>query len=187
MQNFIQGFSEWSRIVESTEPDDLKSKVEQLRHLAEIGMIEDYELKDFIRKQRSSNAVELIPEVQDIKNSPEYAELQSHGLELVSSRAQLFHGTFLFGFPEYSPRDGYAIGLFPGNKYIRRMKPKGIKLGVWKRELGSMDFRIKELRDIPNDQFYRVAMRWILDHIDLEDPKFGMKRKTHKGYFNQFN
>ena len=187
MKNFIQDFGEWSRIVESTEPDDLKSKVEQLRHLASVGMIEDYEIKDFIRKQRSANAVELIPEVQDIMNSPEYAELQSHGLELVSSKAQLFHGTIIFGFPGYSPRDGYAIGLFPGNKYIRRMTPKGIKLGIQYRELGSMNIKIKELSDIPDNRFYQVAMRWILDHIDLEDPKFGMKRKTRKGYFDQFN
>ena len=94
-------------------------------------------------------------------------------------------GNVLFSFPGYRPHDKYAIGIYPGIKKIRRMTPKGIALGVWGRRIGSMDFLIKNLSFVPDDQFYRVAMRWILDHIDFEDPQFSVKRNTRKGYFDQ--
>jgi hypothetical protein len=188
VKNFVAGFGTWSRLFENESEEDVNQKIEDLRQLAELGMIDQHEITAFLRKRGVPTIIEHVPEIQEIVNSPEYQELQERGLELVSSKTQLLRGNVILGFPGYRPHDGYAIGLFPGNKYIRRMTPKGIWTGVRGRTpygYGSMDFRIKELRDIPEEQFYRVAMRWILDHIDLEDPEFSVKRKTRKGYFDQ--
>jgi hypothetical protein len=151
-------------------------------------MIDQQEIRDFLKKKGPSAMIKHLPEIAAITQLPEYGELQEKGLELVSSRTQLLNGSIIFAYPGYRRHNGYAIGLFPGPKLIRRMTPKGIWTGVRGRTpygYGSMDFRIKELRDIPEEQFYRVAMRWILDHIDLEDPEFSVKRKTRKGYFDQ--
>ena len=185
MKNFITGFGQWSRIFENESEDDVNQKIEDLRQLVDLGMIDQHEITAFLRKRGASTIIQNVPEIQEIVSSPEYAELQSYGLELVSSKTQLLNGSILFSFPGYRPRDKYAIGLFPGPRVIRRVTPKGIDLGIRNRSEGSMDFRIKDLHNIQPDRFYRVAMRWILDHIDLEDPKFGMKRKTRKGYFDQ--
>jgi len=184
VKNFIARFGQWSKVFENESEDDVNQRIEDLRQLVDLGMIDQPEITTFLRKRGVPTIIQNVPEIQEIVNSPEYAELQSHGLELVSSKTQLLNGSILFSFPGYRPHDKYAIGLFPGPKMIRRMMPKGIELDLWRRRVGSMDFRIKDLHNIPDDRFYRVAMRWILDHIDLEDPKFGMKRKTRKGYFD---
>jgi hypothetical protein len=188
VKNFVAGFGKWSTVFENESEEDINQKIEDLRHLAELGMIDAQEVTAFLRKRGVPTIIENVPEIQEIVTSPEYQELQDHGLELVSSKTQLFNGSILFGFPGYRPHDGYGIGLFPGPQVIRRMTPKGIWTGVRGRTpygIGSMDIRIKDFRDIPSDQFYRVAMRWILDHIDLDDPHFSVKRKTRKGYFDQ--
>ena len=185
MKNFVAGFRKWSRLFENESEENVNQKIEDLRQLAELGMIDKQEITSFLRKRGVPTIIEHVPEIQEIVNSPEYQELQERGLELVSSKTQLFNGSILFGFPGYRPRDKYAIGLFPGPKVIRRMTPKGIDLGIRNRSVGSMDIRIKDLRAIPEDQFYRVAMRWILDHIDFDDPRFSVKRNTRKGYFDQ--
>ena len=185
MKNFVAGFGQWSRVFENESEENIDQKIEDLRQLIDLGMIDQQEITAFLRKRGVPAIIENVPEIQEIMDSPEYRELQSHGLELVSSKTQLLNGSILFGFPGYRPYDGYAIGLYPGPKLIRRMTPKGIDLGIRFRRKGSMDFRIKDLRNIPEDSFYRVAMRWILDHIDLEDPQFSVKRNTRKGYFDQ--
>jgi hypothetical protein len=185
VKNFVAGFGRWSRVFENESEEDINQKIEDLRQLVNLGMIDKQEITAFLRKRGVPAIIENVPEIQEIVNSPEYRELQEHGLELVSSKTQLLNGSILFGFPGYRPYDGYAIGLFPGPKLIRRMTPKGIDLGIWRRGIGSMDFRIKDLSNISDDRFYQVAMRWILDHIDLSDPGFSVKRKTRKGYFDQ--
>jgi hypothetical protein len=185
VKNFIAGFGKWSKLFENESEEDINQKIEDLRQLVDLGMIDQAEITAFLRKRGVPTIIEHFQWIQEIVNSPEYAELQSHGLELVSSKTQLLNGSILFGFPGYRPYDGYAIGIYPGVKKIRRMTPKGIELGIWSRRIGSMDFMIKNLGFVPDDQFYRVAMRWILDHIDLEDPEFRVKRKTRKGYFDQ--
>ena len=187
MKNFVAGFEQWSRIFENESEEDINQKISDLRQLVDLGMIDKQEITAFLRKRGVPSIIENVPEIQEIVESPEYRELQSHGLELVSSKIQLLRGNILFGFPGYRPHDGYAIGLFPGPHLIRRMMPKGIPMGVRGRTpygIGSMDFRIKELTNIPADQFYRVAMQWVLDHIDLSNPKFPVKKKTSREYFN---
>lgn len=188
MKNFVTGFSKWSKVFENESEEDINQKIEDLRHLAELGMIDPSEITSFLRKRGVPTIIQNVPEIQEIVNSPEYHELQEQGLGIVSSRTQLMRGNIILGFPGYRPHDGYAIGIYPDIKNIRRMTPKGIWTGVRGRTpygIGSMDVMIKKLNFIPDDQFYRVAMRWILDHIDLEDPQFSVKRKTRKGYFDQ--
>lgn len=185
MKNFIAGFGKWSNLFENESEEDINQKIEDLRQLADLGMIDQTEITAFLRKRGVPTIIKNVPWIQEIVNSPEYRELQEHGLEIVSSRTQILRGNIIIGFPGYRPYDGYAIGIYPDVKKIRRMTPKGIDLGLWMRRIGSMDFLIKKLDFVPDDQFYRVAMRWILDHIDLEDPEFSVKRKTRKGYFDQ--
>ena len=188
MKNFVAGFGKWSRLFESESEEDVNQKIEDLRQLADLGMIDKQEITEFLRKRGVPSIIENVPEIQEIVNSPEYQELQELGLRIVSSKTQLLRGNILLGFPRYKPYDGYAIGIYKGVKKIRRMTPKGIWTGVRGRQpfgYGSMDIQIKDLGFVQDDQFYRVAMQWILDHIDLDDPRFSVKRKTRKGYFDQ--
>jgi hypothetical protein len=185
MKKYVTQFREWSRIVES-EPDDVEQQIADLRQLADLGMIDPLELKAALRKKGASAIIEYMPEYKEILNSPEYRELQERGLELVSSKTQLLNGSILFSRPGFRPKDGYAIGLFPGPMLIRRITPKGIQMGIYGRRYGSMDVIIKKLNFIPPQKFYRVAMRWILDHIDFDDPHFSVKQYTRKDYFDQF-
>ena len=184
MKNFIHTYRKWSSIYESEEYD-AQEQIDDLKNLVRLGLIDESELLALLRKKGRSEIIENYPAIQEILNSPEYRELQEKGLTLVSSKTQLLNGSILFGRPGYRPKDRYAIGIFPGPMLIRRIMPKGIPLGVWGRRLGSMDFPIKELNFIPQHKFYGVAMRWILDHIDLENPQFPVKTKTRKGYFDK--
>jgi hypothetical protein len=184
VKNFVAGFGQWSRVFENRSDEDISQKIEDLRNLADLGMIDQQEITDFLRQEGAPALIKYSPEIQAIVNTPEYSELQSHGLELVSSRTQLLNGSIIFGFPGYRRHNGYAIGLFPFPKLIRRMTPKGIPLGVKNRRVGSLDFEIKRLGFVASNQFYQVAMRWILDHIDLSNPKFPVKQNTRKGYFD---
>lgn len=187
MKNFVAGFGKWSKLFENESEEEINQKIEDLRQLVDLGMIDQAEITAFLRKRGVPSIIENVPEIQEIVNSPEYQELQANGLELVSSKTQLLRGNIILGFPGYRPYDGYAIGIYQGVKKIRRMTPKGIPMGVRGRipyGIGSMDIQIKDLGFVPDDKFYRVSMRWILDHIDLEDPEFRVKRKTRKGYFD---
>ena len=147
MKNFVAGFGQWSRIFENESEEDVNQKIEDLRQLADLGMIDKQEITEFLRKRGVPSIIEHVPEIQEIVNSPEYQELQAHGLRIVSSRTQLLRGNVILGFAGYRPHDKYAIGIYPGIKKIRRMTPKGIWTGVRGRTpfgYGSMDFQIKE-------------------------------------------
>ncbi len=185
MKNFVAGFKEWSRVFENESEEEITQKIEDLRQLADLGMVDQQEIRDFLKGKGSAALIKHDPEITAITQLPEYRELQEKGLDIVSSRTQLLNGSIIFAYPGYRRHDGYAIGLFPGIRLIRRMMPKGIPMGIRSRRYGSMDFEIKKLRFVPGDQFYRVAMRWILDHIDFDDPQFSVKRNTRKGYFDQ--
>lgn len=184
MQKFVPNFKEWQRLFENESTDDLDTRLEDMRRLADLGMIDKRELRNFLKREGAPALIKYDPALTEITRLPEYRELQERGLDIVSSRTQLMNGSIIFGRPGYRPYDGYAIGLFPDIQKIRRMKPKGIPLGVRARKYGSMDFTIKDLSVDP-ENFYRVAMRWVLDHIDLDDPFFPVKNKTRKGYFDQ--
>ena len=188
MKNFVAGFREWSRVFENESEEEITQKIEDLRQLADLGMVDQQEIRDFLKGKGSAALIKYDPKLAEITQLPEYRELQEKGLAIVSSRTQLLNGSIIFAYPGYRRHDGYAIGLFPEIMLIRRMMPKGIPMGVRGRSpygIGSMDIGIKRLNFVPGDQFYRVAMRWILDHIDFDDPQFSVKRNTRKGYFDQ--
>ena len=191
MKEFISDFNRWASIFENESEYTDDQAIASIRHLVELGVLDVSELRAFLREKGADTIINQ-PHIKEILNLPEYKELQSHGLELVSSKTQLLNGTIVFGYPGYIPANQFAIGIFPGSKVIRRLTPKGIPLGVWSRHIGSMDIRIKELLAVQDDQLYRVAMRWILDHIDFEKinqntktPYFPVKNKTRKGYFGR--
>ena len=189
MKNFVDGFGEWSRL---NEEYNLDQEISDLKHLASIGMIDPSEIKKVLRKREKSAIIERDPAIQEVVNSPEYSKLQELGLGIVGSKTQLLNGNLIIGYPGYSPKDQFAIGLFIGDTVIKRMTPKGIPMGVWKRPIGSMNVRIKKLSNIQAGQFYRVAMKWVLDHIDFTQvdsmsntPYFPVKKRTDRNYFNQ--
>lgn len=192
MNTYIPKFSKWVKIYES---DDISidDMLLDIRHLVEVGIIDSSVIKSILRKKGADEVLSSIPEVQEILNSPEYAELQSHGLELVSSKTQLINGNLIFGYPGYSVRNQFAIGLYLGARKVKRITPKNIPLGIWRRRdgLGRMDDTIKEFQNVPADQFYKVTLRWVLDHIDFNKssnrhniPDFPVKKRTARGYFN---
>lgn len=194
MKKFVNNFSKWSKLFESELPEDTDQMLADIKRLVELGIIDISELKAALRKKDVPSIIAYTPGIREIIDSPEYKELQQNGLELVSSKTQLLNGSILFGYPGYIPSNQFAIGFFPGRNVIRRMYPKGIDMGVWRRkdELGAMDTPIKYFNFVEPHKFYQVGMRWILDHIDFKSidtrsktPYFPVKSRTRKGYFNQ--
>lgn len=192
MNNYISNFNKWTKIYESEDPS-IDDMLLDIRHLIEVGIIDASVLRDMLRKKGADEIVSSIPAIQEILSSPEYAELQSHGLELVSSKTQLLNGNLIFGYPGYSVRDQFAIGLYMDARKVKRIAPKNIPLGIWRRRdgLGRMDDTIKEFQNVPADQFYQVTLRWVLDHIDFTKssnqhnlPDFPVKKRTSRGYFD---
>jgi len=194
MKKFVNNFSKWSKLFESELLENTDQMLADIKRLVELGIIDISELKAAIRKKDIPSIIAYTPGIKEILDSPEYKELQQHGLELVSSKTQLLNGSILFGYPGYIPSNQFAIGLYPGPKVIRRNCPKGINMGIRTRKdgIGSMDAVIKTFNFVEPHQFYQVCMRWILDHIDFKSintrsktPYFPVKSRTRKGYFNQ--
>jgi hypothetical protein len=189
MKNFVNGFGTWCQL---NEAEDFDQEIEDLKQLVSVGMIEPIEIRKVLSKRKVSDIIANDPNIQEIVNSPEYKRFQELGLELVGSHIQLLNGNIIIGYPGYSSKDQFALGFFKDGRVIKRMTPKGIPMGVWGRHIGSMDFRIKEFTNISKDSFYRVAMRWALDHIDFdmldgttETPYFPAKKRTSSRYFDQ--
>ena len=192
MDNFIYSFNNWSRLNENSD-DEISKKISDLSFLADLGMIPKKEILQFLYDEGAETLLKHNPIMQNFLKSPEYSELKALGLDIVSSRTQLRNGNIILGYPGYDPRTSFGIGLFLDTKYIRRMMPKGLPLGIQWRKLGSMDYRIKELTSVNTEDFYVIAARWILDHIDFEKstnshgiPDFPVKQRTRKGYFDKF-
>lgn len=110
--------------------------------------------------------------------------LRKEGLVVVSSMRQLANGNLIWSLdPAYAPHAGWGIGFFPGPRTIRRMTPKGIKIGVWGRYKGSMDIRIKKFSEIGTDlEFFNYAMKWAADNIDFEQVRKNPESTTWKYY-----
>lgn len=98
----------------------------------------------------------------DLKELPEYSEFLAAGLRPVSSIVQLGNRTMVFvNDPEYKPIDSYAIGLFSLINVVRILNTTRVK---------SLD------RSLTPIQFFKEGMRWVLDNLDLTDPKFRSKK-----------
>lgn len=192
MDNFIYSFNNWSHINENRDEEILK-KINDLSFLAELGIIPKRDIMQFLYDEGADAMLQNDPSMKNFINSPEYSELKALGLEVVSSRTQLRNGNIILGYSGYSPKNSFGIGLFLDGKLIRRMTPKGIPLGIQWRKLGSMDYQIKKLTSVNTEDFYVIAARWILDHIDFEKstnshnlPDFPVKQRTRRDYFDKF-
>lgn len=174
MKQYLTTFTKWTTLNESAEYE-INQKLEDLRRLAELGLIDISELKKELRKHKASEILETIPEVKELLATPEYQKLQELGLELVSSRTQLLNGTLVFGQPGYSRKDQFAIGIFK-NKVIKRITPKGVPRGIWRRPIGEMDMVIKSFKQVPDQDFYKIALDWIINYIDFD--KLDMRSNT---------
>ena len=185
MKQYLTTFSKWTTLNESAEYS-ITHKLEDLRQLAELGLIDISEIKKELRKHNANTLLETLPEVKELLATPEYKKLQELGLELVSSRTQLLNGTLVFGQPGYSRKDQFAIGLFQ-NKVIKRMTPKGVPRGIWMRKIGEMDVNIKSFKQVPDQDFYKIALDWIINYIDFDKldsrsntPYYPVKTRTPK-------
>lgn len=190
MKRFVSNFNSFSRINENEE--DFDTKIKHLRRLVDLGLIPPSEINAALRKRGSSAILSNDEIFSGILNSPELAELKELGLDIVSSPVQLTNRTLVIGYPGYTPRNQFAIGLYPASTKIKRLHPKGIPMGQMFRRYGEMDVLIKKFPEgsFRDDlDFYRKSMRWMLDHIDFtaensysKSPYFPVKSRTRKGY-----
>lgn len=177
MKQYLTTFTKWTKLNESTDID-VNQRIEDLRQLAELGIIGTAELRAELLKH-TADVIKLgLPEVNQLLSTPEYQKLKELGLELVSSRTQLLNGTLIFGQPGYSRKDQFAIGLFK-NKAIKRMTPKGVPRGIWMRKIGEMDMPIKSFTQVPDQDFYQIALDWIINYIDFDK----LDSRSHTPYY----
>lgn len=172
-------------ITEAIESSDL----EELARLKKLGIISPQEYyvqgrgarRDAVIK--SDSPEHAIPEVREALESEAAKKLMALGLHLVSSKTQLINGNLIFSLdPNYKPHDGWGIGFFIGPKKIRRMTPKGINVGVWRRDAGSMDIGIKYFHGASDEDFYQIAMEWAAENIDFDHAKANTAINAWKYY-----
>jgi len=111
-------------------------------------------------------------------------QLRSQGLYMVSSLTQLANGTLVWSLDKNFQRGtGWGLGFFPGSKKIRRITPKGINLGLWHRQVGSMDQTITGFKNVMSvSEFYDTAMKWASKHIDFDQVKLYPEETATKYY-----
>lgn len=161
---------------------------DELDRMKDLGLVDDTEYaaqKRAIRREVYMASGPLgIADIKAALETEGAKQLMALGLHMVSSRTQLVHGNIIFSLdPTYTPSNGWGIGFFAGPKLIRRMMPKGINLGVWGRETGSMDFMIKRFPDkMPDLEFFDTAMQWAAENIDFKHAKQNPEPTTWKYY-----
>jgi len=189
MRIHVESFGQWTRINESDltnlSVEEIRLRIDQLKEMAKLGLIEPAEIRNMIRQLDSKKIQILLPELNIVKDLPEYQELLDKGLVLVSSKTQLLNGNIILSYPGYDRLTKYALGFFGDLQVFRRMMPKSPTTGYWGGSYVAQDVIIKRFSDIPAEDFYRVAMRYALDKIDFtkEDPKrntpyFPVKRRS---------
>jgi hypothetical protein len=175
--------------------EDAKSEREALDYLLSVGLIsKEQHRKDLAVSSRIHNPPatdRLSPAAMTAVNSPEAKALLDAGLYLVSSNIRNVRGNLVYGPASYDRAEDYALGFFPQIRKVRRMTPKAPLRdrygGLW-RSNPPQDDTIKEFTMArSDDEFYKIAMRWVLDHVDLdyERTHFPVKKKTARGYFDQ--
>lgn len=186
MKSFLQFISE----NESSQENPLKSHIDALDDLRKFGLISDLEYGKELRavsRELGGNYLDLASgDIRAALESPEAKRLFDAGLALVSSNTQILNGNLIFGKRDYHRSDDFALGFFPNLRKVRRMTPKGGRPGPFGTYIHTpQDQSIKEFsKNISILHFYRLAMRWVADHVDLTSPEFKLLRKTAKGYFD---
>lgn len=174
--------------------ENKSERLGDLRKMRDLGIISpeehDYEARG-LKKEIQIASPEYKSELdknREVLETPGAKKLLAMGLHLVSSKAQLAHGTFVFSMdPKYTAFDGWGIGFFGKVRTIRRMTPKGVNIGVWRRDKGSMDIIIKKFPTTMSEiEFYDQAMSWAADNIDFEDAASKPAAKDWKYYTKKY-
>lgn len=166
--------------------------LDKMRDLGIISPEEHEHERRAIKKELNVSSPQYKSELEKfnaVLQSEGAKKLLAKGLHLVSSKAQLAHGTLVFSMdPKYTAYDGWGIGFFGGAKTIKRMTPKGINVGVWRRDKGSMDIAIKSFPGEMTDlEFYDRSMNWAADNIDFEEVMNKPGAKDWKYYTKKYN
>ena len=174
--------------------EDFKAEQEALDYLLSVGLIsKEQHRKDSAMSSRIHNPPStsmLSPAAITAVNSPEAKALLDAGLYLVSSNIRKSRGNLVYGPAHYDRIKDYALGFFPEIRKVRRMTPKAPYRSPygWVSSNPPQDETIKIFTMAKSDDdFYKIAMRWVLDHVDLdyENKNFPVKKKTARGYFDQ--
>lgn len=186
----IKGFKNFIGESETGDPAMFSSHKDALDDLLKLGLIskKDYavELRSIAQDFAPGDAFAMAtPDAKAALSSPEMKRLKDAGLVLLSSKTQLQRGNLILGRPSYDRQTDHALGFFPEIRKVRRMTPKGLRPGPFGWLRTTQDATIKILPSEWSDlEFYRHAMRWAADHVDLNDPEFRLKTRTAKGYFD---
>lgn len=101
----------------------------------------------------------------EIVDSPEYADLLAKGMFLSSSVVQLVNKTLVFSKnPDRDPKKDHAIGIFGSIHVVRRIVPK-----TGGRD---MDMIMKKFSGLSDSDFFKTAMKWVVDNVDFSLPYF---------------
>lgn len=187
----VKGFNQFINEAEGADPEMFKTHKEALDDLLKLGLVSKKEYQGELRRIAQDFAPEKLvslapPAAQEALSSPEMKPLQDAGLMLLSSKTQIQRGNLVIGRPDYDRLRDHALGFFPDIRKVRRMTPKAGRLspfGGYTHIMQDATIKIfpKEWSDL---EFYRRAMRWVADHVDLTNPEFPVKVKTRKGYFD---
>ena len=183
---------DFSQFINESEEAFEKEK-ETLGYLLSVGLVSkkeyDRELATSARIHNPPSTAMLSPEALEAVNSPEAKVLQDAGLFLVSSNIRNTRGNLVWGPPNYDRKKDYALGFFPEIRKVRRMTPKTRRQSPygWTHSNPPQDDSIKAFPMAKSDsEFYKMAMRWVIDHVDLdwEHNNFPAKKRTPRGYFD---
>lgn len=186
----IKGFKKFIGESEKDDPAMFSSHKDALDDLLKLGLIskKDYavELRRIAQDFAPGDAFAMAtPDAKAALSSPEMKRLKDVGLVLLSSRVQLQRGNLILGRPSYDRQTDHALGFFPEIRKVRRMTPKGLRTGPYGWAASKLDVTIKIFPSEWSDlEFYRYSMRWVADHVNLNDPEFRVKTRTAKGYFD---
>jgi hypothetical protein len=186
----IKGFKNFIGESETGDPKMFSSHKDALDDLLKLGLIskKDYtgELRRISQDFAPTDILAMTtPDARAALSSSEMKRLTDSGLILLSSKTQLQRGNLIIGRPSYDRQTDHALGFFPEIRKVRRMTPKGSRSGPYGWAQSTQDVTIKIFPSEWSDlEFYRHAMRWTADHVDLNDPEFRVKTRTAKGYFD---
>jgi hypothetical protein len=176
----LLNFSEF--VLESDASSDSEF-IDLLKDALEAGILSRSEYISHIRKLGNPELLSVASrDVIAALESPEAKRIFDAGLTLVSSVNQMLRGNIAFGRPDFAIQKDCSIVLFPEPRYIRRY-PASRRFNQWQ-----TDWRPQVLMKLDRDgstvDFYRLAMRWIADHLDLNSECFKSKKRTSATYFD---
>jgi GH18 family chitinase len=189
----LKGFTEFVNESADEAAAQLSMEKAALNDMLRIGLISQKEwtkeLRAAVRRSKGDTTEAATPEAKAALASPEATRLLDAGLVNVSSTTQISRGNIILGPPDYDRKKDYALGFFPEIRKVRRMTPKTRRQSPygWTYSNPPQDDSIKAFPMAKSDsEFYKMAMRWVIDHVDLdwEHNNFPAKKRTPRGYFD---